>query len=99
MGMGGPMMNLDNVLTACERLPDIGIEPSPHGDLDDRLDPGDRAPGRRPMPIRLALSLHAADEALRTELMPVNERYPLLDVIAACESTTSASAAWCSSST
>jgi 23S rRNA (adenine2503-C2)-methyltransferase len=37
------------------------------------------------MPIRLALSLHAADEALRTELMPVNERYPLLDVIAACE--------------
>jgi 23S rRNA (adenine2503-C2)-methyltransferase len=37
------------------------------------------------MPIRLALSLHAADEALRTELMPVNERYPLADVIAACE--------------
>ncbi len=37
------------------------------------------------MPIRLALSLHAADEALRTELMPVNERYPLSDVLAACE--------------
>ena len=36
------------------------------------------------MPLRLALSLHAADEALRSELMPVNERYPLSDVIDAC---------------
>jgi 23S rRNA (adenine2503-C2)-methyltransferase len=36
------------------------------------------------MPLRLALSLHAADEALRSELMPVNERYPLSDVIEAC---------------
>ncbi len=36
------------------------------------------------MPLRLALSLHAADEALRSELMPVNERYPLADVIEAC---------------
>src|SRR5213076_3171535 len=35
-------------------------------------------------PIRLALSVHAADEALRSELMPVNERYPLSDVLAAC---------------
>ena len=34
--------------------------------------------------MRLALSLHAADEALRSELMPVNERYPLADVLAAC---------------
>ena len=36
------------------------------------------------MPLRLALSLHAADEALRSELMPVNERYPLKDVLEAC---------------
>ena len=36
------------------------------------------------MPLRLALSLHAADEALRSELMPVNDRYPLKDVIEAC---------------
>jgi 23S rRNA (adenine2503-C2)-methyltransferase len=35
-------------------------------------------------PIRLALSLHAADEALRSELMPVNDRYPLADVLEAC---------------
>ena len=37
------------------------------------------------MPLRLALSLHAADPALRSELMPVNDRYPLADVVAACE--------------
>ena len=35
-------------------------------------------------PVRLALSLHAADDALRSELMPVNERYPLADVLEAC---------------
>ena len=36
------------------------------------------------MPVRLALSLHAADDALRSELMPVNDRYPLADVLDAC---------------
>jgi 23S rRNA (adenine2503-C2)-methyltransferase len=36
------------------------------------------------MPLRLALSLHAADPALRSQLMPVNDRYPLADVLAAC---------------
>jgi 23S rRNA (adenine2503-C2)-methyltransferase len=35
-------------------------------------------------PVRLALSVHAADDALRSELMPVNERYPLREVIDAC---------------
>ena len=43
MGMGEPMMNLDNVLAACRRLPDVGHHPPPHGDLDGRLDPGHRA--------------------------------------------------------
>jgi 23S rRNA (adenine2503-C2)-methyltransferase len=37
------------------------------------------------MPIRLALSLHAPEDALRTRIMPVNERYPLREVLAACE--------------
>ncbi len=37
-----------------------------------------------PRPIRLALSLHAADPALRSQLMPVNDRYPLAEVLAAC---------------
>ena len=37
------------------------------------------------MPIRLALSLHAPDEALRSQIMPVNDRYPLADVLEACD--------------
>jgi 23S rRNA (adenine2503-C2)-methyltransferase len=85
MGMGEPMMNLDNVLAACERLPDIGIGHRRTAISTIGWIPGIERLAATPMPIRLALSLHAADEALRTELMPVNERYPLRDVIAACE--------------
>jgi 23S rRNA (adenine2503-C2)-methyltransferase len=85
MGMGEPMMNLDNVLAACERLPDIGISHRHTAISTIGWIPGIERLAENPMPIRLALSLHAADEALRTELMPVNERYPLPDVIAACE--------------
>jgi 23S rRNA (adenine2503-C2)-methyltransferase len=36
------------------------------------------------MPIRLALSLHAPEDALRSQIMPVNERYPLAEVLDAC---------------
>ena len=85
MGMGEPMMNLDNVLAACERLPDIGIGHRRTAISTIGWIPGIERLAANPMPIRLALSLHAADEALRTELMPVNERYPLAEVIAACE--------------
>ena len=85
MGMGEPMMNLDNVLAACARLPDLGISHRRTAISTIGWIPGIERLSNDPMPIRLALSLHAADEALRTELMPVNERYPLPDVIAACE--------------
>ena len=85
MGMGEPMMNLDNVLAACERLPDIGVGHRRTAISTIGWIPGIERLAANPMPIRLALSLHAADEALRTELMPVNERYPLAEVIAACE--------------
>ena len=37
------------------------------------------------MPIRLALSLHAPEDALRSKIMPVNERYSIAEVLAACE--------------
>jgi 23S rRNA (adenine2503-C2)-methyltransferase len=85
MGMGEPMMNLDNVLAACERLPDLGIGHRRTAISTIGWIPGIERLAESPMPIRLALSLHAADPALRSELMPVNERYPLPDVIAACE--------------
>jgi 23S rRNA (adenine2503-C2)-methyltransferase len=84
MGMGEPMMNLDAVLEACRRLPDLGISNRHTAISTVGWIPGiDRLAEER-MPIRLALSLHAADDALRSELMPVNERYPLADVLAAC---------------
>ena len=85
MGMGEPMMNLDNVLAACERLPDLGITHRRTAISTIGWIPGIERLSNDPMPIRLALSLHATDPALRSELMPVNERYPLPDVIAACE--------------
>jgi 23S rRNA (adenine2503-C2)-methyltransferase len=84
MGMGEPMMNLDNVLEACERLPDIGITHRRTTISTVGWIPGIERLAENDMPIRLALSLHAADETLRSELMPVNERYPLADVIEAC---------------
>jgi 23S rRNA (adenine2503-C2)-methyltransferase len=84
MGMGEPMMNLDAVLAACERLPDLGIGNRHTAISTVGWIPGIERLARTPMPIRLALSLHAADESLRSELMPVNERYPLADVLAAC---------------
>jgi 23S rRNA (adenine2503-C2)-methyltransferase len=85
MGMGEPMLNLDEVLAAARRLPDLGVThrrttistvgwlPGLHRFVDEVEEP-----------IRLALSLHAADGALRSELMPVNDRYPLADVLAEC---------------
>jgi 23S rRNA (adenine2503-C2)-methyltransferase len=84
MGMGEPMLNLDNVLAACERLPDVGITNRRTAISTVGWIPGIERLGEQPMPLRLALSLHAADEALRSELMPVNDRYPLKDVLDAC---------------
>jgi 23S rRNA (adenine2503-C2)-methyltransferase len=84
MGMGEPMLNLDNVLAACERLPEIGITHRRTAISTVGWIPGIERLAEQPMPLRLALSLHAADEALRSELMPVNERYPLKDVLDAC---------------
>jgi 23S rRNA (adenine2503-C2)-methyltransferase len=84
MGMGEPMLNLDNVLAACERLPDVGITHRRTTISTVGWIPGIERLAECEMPLRLALSLHAADEALRSELMPVNERYPLRDVIDAC---------------
>jgi len=85
MGMGEPLLNLDNVLTACRRLPDIGIHPSSTTISTVGWIPGiDRLTEHDGATIRLALSLHAPDDALRSELMPVNDRFPLADVLDAC---------------
>jgi 23S rRNA (adenine2503-C2)-methyltransferase len=84
MGMGEPMMNLDAVLAACARLPDLGITHRRTAISTVGWIPGIERLTEEPMPIRLALSLHAPEDALRSRLMPVNDRYPLADVLAAC---------------
>jgi 23S rRNA (adenine2503-C2)-methyltransferase len=84
MGMGEPLMNLDAVLAACERLLDVGIAHSNVGISTVGWLPGIERMAVEGPPVRLALSLHAADDALRSELMPVNDRYALRDVLDAC---------------
>lgn len=84
MGMGEPMMNLDNVLAACERLPDIGITSRRTTVSTVGWLPGIKEFNKIERPVRLALSLHAADPELRSKIMPVNDRWPLEDVLAEC---------------
>ena len=86
MGMGEPLLNLDNVLAAARRLPAVGITPrrttvSTVGWLPALT----RFVDEVTEPIRLAFSLHAPEDSLRSRLMPVNERYPLGAVLAECE--------------
>lgn len=86
MGMGEPFANYDRWWAAVERLHD------PQGfDLGARrmtvstvgLVPGIRRLAGEPLPINLAISLHAPDDALRDELVPINRRYPIDEVIEA----------------
>ena len=85
MGMGEPMLNHDQVLAAARRLPDVGITHRRTTISTVGWLPGlTRFVDEVEEPIRLALSLHAANPALRSQLMPVNARYPLADVLAEC---------------
>ena len=85
MGMGEPMLNLDHVLAAARRLPDVGITNRRTTISTVGWLPGlTRFVDEVEEPIRLALSLHAANPLLRSQLMPVNDRYPLRDVLAEC---------------
>ena len=85
MGMGEPTMNLDAVLGACERLPDLGVTHRRTAISTVGWVPGIDRLAECEMPVGLALSLHAPNDGLRSRLMPVNDRYPLAEVLAACE--------------
>jgi 23S rRNA (adenine2503-C2)-methyltransferase len=85
MGMGEPTMNLDAVLAACERLPDLGVTHRRTAISTVGWVPGIDRLAECEMPLSLALSLHAPNDGLRSQLMPVNDRYPLAEVLAACE--------------
>jgi 23S rRNA (adenine2503-C2)-methyltransferase len=82
MGMGEPLANYDEVWASVERLHDevgisarrltistVGVVPAMRRLADERL------------PVTLAVSLHAADDELRSELVPLNRRYPIAEVL------------------
>ena len=79
MGMGEPLANYDRTLgrrRAAPRRP-RPLGPPPHG-LDGRAScPGIRRLAAEDLPVNLAVSLHAANDELRDELVPINRRYPL----------------------
>lgn len=86
MGMGEPLLNFDNVVTALSVMLDdhayglsrrrVTVSTSGIVPAMDRL--------RERMPVALAVSLHAPDDALRDQLVPINRKYPLRELMAAC---------------
>ena len=85
MGMGEPLANYDRVWGAVLRLHgDMGLS-ARHLTLSTvGIVPGIRRLTKEPLPVNLAVSLHAANDALRNELVPVNRRYPLAELADAC---------------
>ncbi len=85
MGMGEPFLNFDAVVASARRLPELGITHRRTTISTIGWMPGlQRFVDEVDAPIRLALSIHAADPQKRSRLMPVNDRYPLADVLAEC---------------
>lgn len=87
MGMGEPLANFENVITALNLMLDDGayglsrrrVTVSTSGLVPamDRL--------RERCPVALAVSLHAPNDSLRDELVPINKKYPIQMLLAACE--------------
>ena len=85
MGMGEPLANEPAVWAAVERLhEDVGISARHLTISTVGIVPGIRTLATRPLPVNLAVSLHAARNDLRNELVPINERYPLEMLMQAC---------------
>jgi 23S rRNA (adenine2503-C2)-methyltransferase len=86
MGMGEPLLNFDNVVAAIRVLLDdlayglskrrVTVSTAGVGPMIDRL--------REECPVALAVSLHAPDDALRDQLVPLNRRYPIAELLDAC---------------
>ncbi len=86
MGMGEPLANYDRWWQAVERLHDpagmnMGARSLTVSTVG--LAPGIRRLAGEQLPINLAISLHAPDDALRGEMMPINRRYPIAELLAA----------------
>jgi 23S rRNA (adenine2503-C2)-methyltransferase len=85
MGMGEPLANYDRVWPAVVRIhDDLGLS-ARHLTLSTvGLVPGIRRLAGEDLPVNLAVSLHAANDALRDDLVPINRRYPLTVLVGAC---------------
>jgi 23S rRNA (adenine2503-C2)-methyltransferase len=87
MGMGEPLLNYDQTLAAVRHLVDqrgVGLPPSRVTLSTVGIAPGiARLAAEKGLPIRLAISLHAATDDVRDRLVPINRRYPLDDLFAA----------------
>ena len=86
MGMGEPMANYDRTWAALRRItdPDAFGLGARHITLSTvGLPQGIRKMAGEPLQINLAVSLHAPNDELRTQLVPVNHRYPIAEVLAA----------------
>jgi 23S rRNA (adenine2503-C2)-methyltransferase len=85
MGMGEPLANYDRVWRAVLRLQgEMGLS-ARHLTLSTvGLVPGIRRLAAETLPVNLAVSLHAANDELRDRLVPINRRYPLAELQAAC---------------
>jgi 23S rRNA (adenine2503-C2)-methyltransferase len=88
MGMGEPLANYDNLIAALKTLNAPwggGIGARKITISTSGLAPQIRRLAVEPLQFRLAISLHGATDEVRNRLMPVNKKYPLLDLTAACE--------------
>jgi 23S rRNA (adenine2503-C2)-methyltransferase len=84
MGMGEPLANFDRVRESLRRIIEVmGISARSVTVSTVGIVPGMRRLAEEPWPVNLAVSLHAADDELRTNLVPINKRYPLAEVEAA----------------
>ena len=85
MGMGEPLANYDNTWRSVVRMhDDLGLSVR-HLTLSTiGIVPGIRRLATERLPVNLAVSLHAANDELRDELVPMNKRYPLQELAAAC---------------
>ncbi|MFM8858168.1 MAG: 23S rRNA (adenine(2503)-C(2))-methyltransferase RlmN [Actinomycetota bacterium] len=85
MGMGEPLANEEPVWQSLVRVhDDIGISARHLTVSTVGIVPGIERLADRPLPVNLAVSLHAANDELRNELVPINRRYPLASLVQAC---------------
>jgi 23S rRNA (adenine2503-C2)-methyltransferase len=92
MGMGEPLANYDRVWGAVLRLhDDLGLSARRLTLSTVGLVPGIRRLAGEALPVNLAVSLHAANDQLRDQLVPINRRYPLPELAAACRAYVAAS--------